>query len=116
MMMWMAMPRAVRMDVLVLMKDNFELAAERIGDAAKRSQAWNMLSAFQPRDHRVGHAQPLGQFDLGLPLLGTQLEKGLRALRGNGLSVVATAWCRVRGHRENLAKVASPLSKNANHG
>ena len=56
MMVRMAVPRAVRVDMLVFVKDDFEFAAEGVGYTAQRSQAWNMLSTFQPRDHGFSHA------------------------------------------------------------
>lgn len=55
MMVRMSMPGAVRMDVLVFVKDYFEFAAEGVGDTAQCSETWNMFSAFQPRDHGLGH-------------------------------------------------------------
>lgn len=100
------MPGAVGVDVLVFMKDDFEFAAEGVGDTAQRSQAWNMLSAFQPRDHGLGHAQFFGKFQLGFPLMGAKTKKRSGTLCGKGLRIVAAARSRGRGHMD-FAKVES---------
>lgn len=106
MMVWMTVPRAVRVDVLVLMKDDFEFATEGVGDTAQCSQAWNMLSAFQPRDHGLGHAQFFGEFQLGFPLMGAKTKKRPGTLCSKSLRIVAAAGSRGRGHKD-FAKVES---------
>lgn len=104
MMVRMAMPGAVRVDVLV--KDDFEFAAESVGDTAQCSQAWNMFSAFQSRDHGLGHAQSFGKFQLGFSLIGAKTKKRFATLCGKGLRIVAAAGSRGRGHIDS-AKVES---------
>ena len=49
------MPGAVSMDVFVLVEDDFEVPAKRVGDTAECFQTGNMVAAFQTRNHRLGH-------------------------------------------------------------
>jgi hypothetical protein len=53
--MMMYVPGAVSMPVFVLVEDDFEMPAERVGDTAERFQAGDMIAAFQTRNHRLGH-------------------------------------------------------------
>ena len=78
--MGMRVPRAVSMYVFVLVKDDFEAPAERVGDTAERSQAGDMIAAFQTRNHRLGHSETGRQLLLGLAGISTQLQQLHRAL------------------------------------
>jgi hypothetical protein len=49
----MHVPCAVSMYVFVLVEDDFEVPAERVGDTAERFQAGDMIAAFQTRNHRA---------------------------------------------------------------
>ncbi len=83
------MAGAVGVAVLVLVKDDFEPPAKGVGDAAQRFQARHMIAALEPRDHRLGHRQPLRQCSLRLAGAGAQLQQLARALRGNRRAVVS---------------------------
>jgi len=78
--MGMGVPRAVSVFVFVLMEDDFEAPAERVGDTAERSQAGDMIAAFQTRNHRLGHSETGRQLLLGLAGISTQLQQLHRAL------------------------------------
>ena len=86
--MGMHVPCAVSVYVFVLVEDDFEVPAERVGDTAERFQAWDMIAAFQTRNHRLGHPEPSRQLLLRLTGMGTQLQQLLRALRGKRGAVV----------------------------
>ena len=86
--MGMHVPCAVSMYVLVLVENDFEVPAERVGDTAERFQAGDMIAAFQTRNHRLGHSKPSRQLLLRLTGMGTQLQQFLRALCGERGAVV----------------------------
>jgi len=81
-------PCAVSMYVFVLVEDDFEVPAERVGDTAERFQAGDMIAAFQTRNHRLGHSEPSRQLLLRLAGMSTQLQELPRALRGKRGAVV----------------------------
>jgi hypothetical protein len=86
--MGMHVPCAVSVYVFVLVEDDFEVPAERVGDTAERFQAGDMIAAFQTRNHRLSHSKPSRQLLLRLTGMGTQLQQLLRALRGKRGAVV----------------------------
>src|SRR5436853_261255 len=79
--------------------------------------AHSMVAAFQPRDHRFGHAEPRRQRLLRLPGLPAQFEQLLGALPGDRRTVVGSAVVERRGsdliHRVYFANLRSDLSKLA---
>src|SRR5580700_9622461 len=79
---------AVGMPMLGLVENDFELATEGLGDAAQGLQARHMVAAFEPRDHRFGHAEPRRQRLLRLPGLAAQLEQLAGALPRDRRAVV----------------------------
>ena len=79
---------AVSMYVFVLVEDDFEVPAERVGDTAERFQAGDMIAAFQTRNHRLGHPEPSRQLLLRLAGNSAQLQQLSRALRGKRGAVI----------------------------
>src|SRR5258707_15034689 len=77
------MAGAVGMHMLVLVEHDLQLAAEYLGDAAQGLEARHMIAALQPRDHRLGHAEPRRQLLLRLAGLPAQFEELAGALPGN---------------------------------
>ena len=82
------MPSAVGVLVLVLVKHNLELPAERLGDAAQGLEAWHVVAAFEPRNHRLGHPEPGRELLLRLTGTAAQFEQLAGALPGNRRAVV----------------------------
>jgi hypothetical protein len=80
--MGMHVPCAVSVYVFVLVEDDFEVSAERVGDTAERFQAGDMIAAFQTRNHRLSHSKPSRQLLLRLTGMSTQLLRALRGKRG----------------------------------
>ena len=68
------MAGAVGMGVFVLVKDDFEAPAKGLGDAAQGLEVRHVIAAFEARDHRLGHAEPLRQLALRLAISGAQLQ------------------------------------------
>lgn len=62
----MPVPGAIGMHMLVLVEEDLEIAAEGVGNAAERPEARHVVAPLQPRNHRLGHAQPLRQVLLRL--------------------------------------------------
>jgi hypothetical protein len=107
------MAGAAGVTVLMLVKDDLEAPAKGVGDAAQGLQARNVIAAFEARDHRLGHAQPLRQLLLGLASAGAKLQQFLGALGGDRCAVVAGEVVRYVVHAP-LRKFAKPkLSKLA---
>jgi hypothetical protein len=50
---------SVRVLVFVLVEDDFQAPAERIGDAAQGGEARDMIAALETRDHGLGHLIPV---------------------------------------------------------
>ena len=65
---------SVRMLVFVLVEDDFQTPAERIGNAAQGGEARNMIAAFETRDHGLGHPKPLRQLLLRLAGVSPKLK------------------------------------------
>jgi hypothetical protein len=80
--MHVTMVSAVGMLVFVLVERDLEPAVKGIGDAAQRCKARQVLAAFKPRNHRLGHPKPNRKLLLGLTILGAQRGKLLRESRG----------------------------------
>jgi hypothetical protein len=95
---------SVRVHVFVLVKDDLKAAPERIGDAAQRGEAWDVIAALQARDHRLGHGKPLRELLLRLTCVGTKLEQTVGALGGDDGAVVT--HCCTSGASDELFHVA----------
>src|ERR1700733_7949900 len=65
-------PPPVIMFMFVFMKRNFERALKRIGNTAERGEAWQVLAAFQARNHGFRHPKSCRKLPLGFATLGTQ--------------------------------------------
>jgi hypothetical protein len=85
------MTRAIGMDVLVLVKDDLEPAAESVGDPAQGLEAGHMLATLEPRDHRLGHAQALAELFLRFAGFAAQFEKVGGATGRDGIAAVGPA-------------------------
>ena len=85
----MGMSRAVRVQVLVLVEDDVQMAPEGIGDAAQGLEAGHMLAALEPRDHRFRHAETFRQLFLRLARAGAQVEQAMSTARGDFGAVIA---------------------------
>jgi hypothetical protein len=79
---------AVRMRVFVFVEDNFQAPAERTGNAAQSSQAWDVIAALEARDHRFRHRKSFRELSLRLARLSPQLEQASRALRSDRDAVI----------------------------
>jgi hypothetical protein len=86
--MGMCVSRAISMHVFVLVEHDFEVSAECVGDTAERLQAWDMIAAFQTRNHRLGHPEPSRQLLLRLSTLDSQLQQLARTLRSKRGAVI----------------------------
>lgn len=71
---------SVRMLVFVLVEDDLQVSAERIGDAAQGGEARDMITALEARDHGLGHFKPLCQLLLRLAGFGPKLEQTVGTL------------------------------------
>ncbi len=89
----MRMPRPVGMAVLVLVKNNFEPPAKSVGNPAQGFQARHVIAALKPRDHRLGHAETLGQLTLGFAIARPQFQQLARTIGGYRRAVVR-GWYR----------------------
>jgi hypothetical protein len=94
----MRMPRPIGMAVLVLVKHNFEPPAKGVGNPAQGLQARHVIAALKPRNHRLGHAETLGQLTLGFTLARPQFQQLARAVGGNSHAVVC-GWYSWEIHR-----------------
>jgi len=74
--------------VFLLVEDDFEVPAECVGDTAERFQAWDMIAAFQTRNHRLGHPELSRQLLLRLAGMGPQLQQFARALRSERGAII----------------------------
>jgi hypothetical protein len=85
---WVGVTGSVGMRVFVLVEDDLQPASKRIGDTAERSEARDMVAAFQSRNHGFRHREPRGELLLGLAGMGAKLEQAVGALRSNFAAVV----------------------------
>jgi hypothetical protein len=79
---------SVRVLVFVLVKDDLQASAKRIGDAAQRGEARDMIAALQARDHGLGHLKPLRQLLLRLAGVRPKLEQTVSTLGSDQRAVV----------------------------
>lgn len=79
---------SIRVYVFVLMEDDLKAAPERIGDAAQRGEAWDVITALQARDHGLGHGKPFRELLLCFTRVGAKLEQAVSALGGDRDAVV----------------------------
>jgi hypothetical protein len=107
---------AVRMLVFVFVEDNFQAPAERTGNAAQSSQAWDVIAALEARDHRFRHRKSFRELLLRLTSVGAQLEQAPGALRSDRNAVVGGE---LQGaildrllHRLSLANLRTMTSHN----
>jgi hypothetical protein len=49
---------SVHVLVFVLVEDDLQAPAERIGDAAQGGEARDVIATFETRDHGLGHLKP----------------------------------------------------------
>jgi hypothetical protein len=70
---------------------DLQAPAERISDAAQRLQAWNMIAAFEARDHGFCHPKSLRQLLLSLACMSAKLEQAVSALGGDCDAVIRQA-------------------------
>jgi len=74
---------AVLVDVLVFVQSNLQLEVEAIRNPAKRRNARRVRTAFEPRDHRLGHPEPSRKLALRFAAVGTQCRELLGKPTGN---------------------------------
>src|SRR3984893_6330466 len=74
------MPGTVGMSMFVFVEHDLQPPAERRGDAAKSVEAWNMITALQPRDHRLRHTQTQRQLFLRFAGMSAELDEPPGAL------------------------------------
>jgi hypothetical protein len=74
------MPGTVSMSMFVFVEHDLQPPAERRGDAAKSVEAWNMITALQPRDHRLRHTQAQRQLFLRFAGMSAELDEPPGAL------------------------------------
>jgi len=79
---------AVRMLVFVLVKHDLQSAPEGIGNATQGSEARNVITPLEARDHRFRHRKPFRELLLGLARVSAQLEQAPRALRSDRNAVI----------------------------
>jgi hypothetical protein len=84
----MRMPGTVSMRMFVFVEHDLQPPAERRGDAAKSVEAWNMITALQPRDHRLRHTQAQRQLFLRFAGMSAELDEPPRALGRERRAVV----------------------------
>ena len=80
---------SVRVLMFMLVEDDLQAPAERIGDAAQGGEARDMIAAFETRDHGLGHLKPLRQLLLRLAGVCPKVKQSVRALGGDQRAVVA---------------------------
>jgi hypothetical protein len=88
---WVRVAGSVRVLVFVLVEYDLQAPAERISDAAQRLQAWNMIAAFEARDHGFCHPKSLRQLLLSLACMSAKLEQAVSALGGDCDAVIRQA-------------------------
>jgi hypothetical protein len=84
----MRMPGTVSMRMFVFVEHDLQPPAERRGDTAKSVEARNMITALQPRNHRLGHPQPQRQLLLRFAGMSAELGKPPGALGRERSAVV----------------------------
>ena len=94
----MGVARAVRVNMFMFVKRDFEFSAKCVGYAAKGLEARNMCAAFQSRNHRLGHAKPLCDLGLGLTIMLAETEQYPSALGRDSISIIAFACLTDGGH------------------
>jgi hypothetical protein len=88
---WVRVAGSVRVLVFVLVEYDLQAPAERISDAAQRLLAWNMIAAFEARDHGFCHPKSLRQLLLSLACMSAKLEQAVSALGGDCDAVIRQA-------------------------
>ena len=88
---WVRVAGSVRVLVFVLVEYDLQAPAERISDAAQRLQAWNMIAAFEARDHGFCHPKSLRQLLLSLACMSAKLKQAVSALGGDCDAVIRQA-------------------------
>ena len=73
MMVRVTVARAVGVGMFVFVKDDFEMAVEYVRYAAERPQVGHVRTAFQARDHRLGHSKALRELQLRLARFAAHL-------------------------------------------
>jgi hypothetical protein len=89
--MGVGMTGSVSMRMFMLVKRDFQFSVESIRYPAKRFEAGNMGAAFQPRNHGLGHAKPLGDLRLGFAGMFAKAQQHARTLCRNDISIVVFA-------------------------
>jgi hypothetical protein len=84
----MRMSGTVSMRMFVFVEHDLQPPAERRGDAAKSVEAWNMIAALKPRDHRLRHTQAQRQLFLRFAGMGAELGEPPRAFGREHRAVV----------------------------
>jgi hypothetical protein len=110
----MGVAGTICMLVFVLVEHDLQAAPEGVGDAAQGSQAWNMISAFETRDHRFRHREPRCQLFLRLACLSAQLEQTPGALRRDRDAVIRCVP-RTTGMGGLLHHVLRKFAKSTSH-
>jgi hypothetical protein len=105
------------MFMFVLMEHDLEAAPERVGDPAQSPEAWNMIAAFETRDHRFGHLKSSREVLLCLPGVSPELQQPATALGSDCDAVIKSALkCAILSGllhtRETFAKLRRAPSHN----
>ena len=85
----MAMPGSVPMEVFMLVENDLQPAVECLGDPAKRRHTRNMIATLKAGDHRNRHTQACRQLFLGFAGCRPERHEQSRALCCNGSTVIA---------------------------
>ena len=84
----MRMSGTVSMRMFVFVEHDLQPPAEGCGDAAKSVEARNMITALQPRDHRLRHTQAQRQLFLRFAGMSAELDEPPRAFGRERRAVV----------------------------
>jgi hypothetical protein len=101
--------------VLVFVKRDFKTATEAVGDAAERGDARYVLAAFEPRDHGLGHREPMRELPLrfaGLHAKNVELVREAYRYAVGGVEFLGSLGPRTRsmGHAASIAKMLSMVN------
>src|ERR1700738_4022563 len=106
---WGRVAASVRVLMFVLVEYDLQAPAERISDAAQRLQAWNMIAAFEARDHGFCHPKSLRQLLLSLACMscearagGERIGRRLRCRHSTGSQPLRSRWMRVGGFGQGV--------------
>lgn len=91
----MRMTRTVCMGVDVFVEHNFQASAKSIGDTTESFEAWDMVAALQPRNHRFGHTEPPRQLLLRLTGVAAEFEQLASTLSSKRSTIVGSAAARL---------------------